>query len=255
MAEQPMNDLWVLDTKPDNVSDWTWTQVPTTSSSCAEQTSPCPRSFHRMIAVGTDLFVFGGCGAQGRLNDLWKFSTTTQTWHALGASLHLRGRGGPNLVALDGQRRRIAVVGGFAGEETNDGHCFSLTDNAWERELMRGLSELRPRSVCCCVALTDGVVIFGGEVDPSAKGHEGAGGFENDIVVLDAATGDWMQTIRDATTTTTTGTAKWPAPRGWSACDASSNSCWIFGGLSGDDTDPVRLGDLWKLKLTRKDNN
>ena len=28
------------------------------------------------------------------------------------------------------------------------------------------------------------VVVFGGEVDPSAKGHEGAGGFTNDLTAF-----------------------------------------------------------------------
>lgn len=73
-----------------------------------------------MVAVGTDLFVFGGCGdASGRLADLHKFDTKTRTWTALGTSNVLRGRGGANMITLkDGA---LAVVAGFVGEETNDG--------------------------------------------------------------------------------------------------------------------------------------
>ena len=66
MQEQALNDLWRLDTK-----DWSWTQINST------QARPPARSFHRMVAVDDKfLFVFGGCGAQGRLNDLWKFDCT-----------------------------------------------------------------------------------------------------------------------------------------------------------------------------------
>lgn len=62
------------------------------------------------------------------------------------------------------------------------------------------LNELCPRSVCVLTAnpfssvnVDDGggvSTMFGGDVDPSEKGHEGAGGFANDSVVLDGAVGD-----------------------------------------------------------------
>ena len=248
MEEQAMNDLWVLDTESDEETEWTWTQVLVEPAS-----GPCSRSFHRMMAIGIDLYVFGGCGASGRLKDLWKFDTMAKQWYDLGESHHLRGRGGPNLVAL-AQNTHLAVIAGFAGEETNDGHGYSLLPDGggWESQPMSGLAELRPRSVCCSATLAGCAVIFGGEVDPSAKGHEGAGGFENDLIVLDGETGAVIQTIRAPSTDNT----KWPAQRGWSDCDtagATSNVCWIFGGLSGDDANPVRLGDLWRLQLVADD--
>ena len=34
------------------------------------------------------------------------------------------------------------------------------------------------------------VVVFGGEVDPSEKGHEGAGGFTNDVTVFSLPGGE-----------------------------------------------------------------
>jgi len=191
MQEQAMNDLWQLDTV-----DWSWTQVETTMDA-----RPPARSFHRMVAVDDRfLFVFGGCGAEGRLNDLWKFDCTTNEWHSLGASPLLKGRGGPNLLCLGPSKscERIAVIAGFAGEETNDGHAYHLAQQRWEPAVLSGLSELRPRSVCAAATLRDYAVLFGGEVDPSARGHEGAGGFANDVVLLDRRTGALLQTITEA---------------------------------------------------------
>jgi hypothetical protein len=89
-------------------------------------------------------------------------------------------------------------------------------------------------------------LIFGGEVDPSDQGHEGAGGFGNDIVILDKKTGTYKETIKEVKGTL------WPEHCGWSdsaMIDGPSGQLYIFGGLSGDDANPIRLDDLWKLMI------
>ena len=78
----------------------------------------------------------------------------------------------------------LGVVAGFCGEESNDGHLFDIEKGSWqEKDINNELDGLRPRSVCISESFPSiGVsLIFGGEVDPSEKGHEGAGGFENDL--------------------------------------------------------------------------
>jgi len=222
MQEQALDDVWKLDT-----TSWTWTPVSTTNT-------PCARSFHRMIAVEEKLYVFGGCGVQGRLNDLHCLDTSTGVWTDLGTSL-LRGRGGPNLVHYQDQ---IVIVAGFAGEETNDGHAFDLHKAAWEPQLLTQLNDLRPRSVCVAHATASHIYLFGGEVDPSSLGHEGAGGFANDVV----------QISPDGVTTHAPTDAS-PTTRGWADGDGNDKALYVFGGLTGDDSNPVRLNDLWKLEL------
>jgi Galactose oxidase, central domain len=250
MQEAAMNDMWAFDVETE-----TWEQVIPSSD------SPLPeaRSFHRMICIGDSLYVFGGCGAvSGRLADMHRFDISSQTWHNMGAS-KLRGRGGPNLVSLD-SGRKLAVVAGFAGEETNDGQRFDVVQGVWEDKLLCPTAELhglRPRSVCTSASFPSlGVaIVFGGEVDPSHKGHEGAGGFENDVVILDEQTGEYQETIPAAG-------EGWPGKRGWSDAasfedpnnnDGSTPSArfYMYGGLAGDDTNPVRLSDLWSLTLTK----
>ena len=45
--------------------------------------APEPRSYHAAATSGGDLYIFGGCGADGRLNDLHQYSTTSNTWRTL----------------------------------------------------------------------------------------------------------------------------------------------------------------------------
>ena len=130
--------------------------------------------------------MFGGCGAQGRLADLSRYDIPTNTWKTLPAST-LRGRGGANFMTFSNSSI-LGVVAGFCGEESKDGQLFHLSEEKWEpNDLTEALEGLRPRSVCVSASFPSvGVsLLFGGEVDASDRGHEGAGGFESDIVQLD----------------------------------------------------------------------
>jgi N-acetylneuraminic acid mutarotase len=70
MNELPMNDLYFFDTQTE-----IWNFIEEQHGS-----PPPPRSFHKMVSIGADLYVFGGCGAENRLNDFYKFDTNTLTW-------------------------------------------------------------------------------------------------------------------------------------------------------------------------------
>lgn len=249
MKEEAMNDLWKLDASGKKGSE-VWTKVEPNDSS---DPPPEVRSFHKMVCVGDSLFVFGGCGVHSRLADLHRFDLTNNSWHTLDASALLRGRGGANLIPLN-SASVLAVVAGFAGEETADGHTYDIEKEIWEDSLMGdALAELRPRSVCCSASFpSTGVsVVFGGEVDPSERGHEGAGGFQNDIVYLDEKTGQHLHT--DAAPSDA---KNWPQTRGWADSASVDNGdgtghMYVFGGLTGDDSNPQRLSDLWRLDIEK----
>ena len=244
MEEKAMNDLWLLDCSGAPGTE-KWSEIQGAAGS-----PPEARSFHRMICIGKSLFVFGGCSAaHGRLADLHRFDLETKTWHDLGVS-KLRGRGGPNLMPLS-SGQKIGVVAGFAGEETADGQVFDLAAGKWDDAvLLSELEGMRPRSVCVCGSFPSlgYSVIFGGEVDPSDRGHEGAGAFEHDVVILDEKKASFVAQIKAE--------SSWPKTRGWSdaaAVDAADGSglFYIFGGLSGDDKNPERLDDLWVLSIQK----
>jgi len=245
MQEEALNDLWRLDT-----FSLEWTKV-----EASPDGSPPPeaRSFHRMVAIGRSLYVFGGCGEKhARLADLHRFDIDTATWHDLGSSL-LRGRGGANLLVL-ANGKQLAIVAGFAGEETADGQVFDIATNEWRPTLLGELGGLRPRSVCAsgCFQSRGVCVLFGGEVDPSGRGHEGAGDFADDIVLFDIETGRYLGSIGASSS------VDWPPARGWAdaavrdsgnALGWGSAQMYIFGGLSGDDKNPIRRDDLWRLDV------
>jgi len=236
MSEKPFNDMWKL-----NCETEVWEEL-----QCKGE-APEPRSFHKMVCLGDSLYVFGGCGPSGRLADLYRYDINESTWHALGKSPLLRGRGGANLIVLQ-EGNALGIVGGFAGEETADGHVYDLVTNKWSESLLDYTTDenmMRPRSVSACAPLSskNRVVIFGGEVDPSDRGHEGAGGFTNDIVILDNTAGGVVQTIIASG-------ENWPESRGWS--DATVNTegrIFLYGGLTGDDANPRRLDDLWQCEF------
>nr|CAD1829169.1 unnamed protein product [Ananas comosus var. bracteatus] len=110
-----------------------------------------------MAADDRRVYVFGGCGNAGRLNDLWVYDTNDKQWiqyPAPGDSC--RPRGGPGL-AVAGEK--IWVVYGFSGAELDDVHCFDLVS----------------------------------EVDPSDLGHLGAGKFSSEAFALDSETCSWIR--------------------------------------------------------------
>ena len=212
--QQPMNDLWVLDTmtnssnnqKNDKVNvnnkndnddhNYTWSPVEVDIE--RSDALPEPRSDHRMLCMADALYVFGGYSTSGRLNDLYKFDIPQRTWHNLGSSTKIRGRDGMNMIPMSNQTQ-IAMVGGYTGQQQmSDGHMYDISKEKWDRvSLLRQLDGVRPRSVCVNASFTkNGIaVIFGGQVNPADRGHVGAGSFCDDIVVLDEQLGFHVATI------------------------------------------------------------
>lgn len=252
MEESPLQDLWSF-----SFDSSTWTLIESNELSVP----PTPRSFHRMISVGSNtLYVFGGCGAAGRLNDLYSYNIDTNIWKKLAdAPADMPGRGGPGFVANE-QGDSLFVVGGFCGSESNGVWKYDILNDTWSTVLEEGNKILRPFSVASGVTMGSTLVFFGGEVNPSEKGHEGAGGFTNDVIFLDGTTG--LPTI-----TTTISSVELPTERGWMDAAAvrmesdnsgqesksiGNNTSWtlvVFGGLSGSDEQPIRLDDVWLLKM------
>lgn len=225
---------------------WSW--VPATGvweRLEAQGSPPSPRSFHAASSSGDKLYIFGGCGAQGRLADLHEYDTATNRWTALPSPPDLAGRGGALLEAAPDGRALWAGCG-FTGAESNELLRFDLASSSWER-VPSGW--LRPRSVCASVSLQYGsggaVLLFGGEVAPSDAGHEGAGSFASDLIAIDAADGTPLDVAIEEGPT--------PEARGWAAATAiSDNDAILFGGLAGSDESPRRLGDAWRLSVRER---
>jgi hypothetical protein len=275
MDEAPMNDLYVLD-----LDTMIWKEIKTGKD------TPCSRSYHCITAgpAGDAIYIFGGCGESGRLSDVHRLKLDSiMTWEEIIATGKIQGRGGANFFS---SRRRsdlggdvLHVIAGFVGAETNDAYSLFADDpsmrssssggdeggggdtccRVWQEET-KASGKFRPRSVCAhCNVQWKGkeyLAVFGGEVSPSDKGHEGAGGFENDLLffpIVDASSG--TATLDEPISVplmSTTDSDESIVPRGWTMMcqdDSVDGRLVLFGGLSGSDEEPTRLNDVIVLQL------
>ena len=94
------------------------------------------------------------------------------------------------------------------------------------------------------------VALFGGEVEESTKGHEGAGGFSNELTLINE------ESLEITTAAPINDESGMPLQRGWSSgCSMSNeakNQLVVFGGLTGNDEAPKRLNDLWICTISAK---
>jgi len=163
-------------------------------------------------------------------------------WKQLPSCDEAAGRGGPALgYSKDG--KKIILATGYSGQENDDIHIFDVNSNNWNT-CEKG--QYRARSVApFCTLAPNGnnvLLIFGGEVSTSDKGHEGAGDFADDLVIIDTDTGIVL-------TNKNVGDCK-PACRGWTSMTMiSANKAILFGGLSGNDDNPTRHNDTWLLEI------
>ncbi|KAJ1287882.1 hypothetical protein BS78_02G044700 [Paspalum vaginatum] len=203
---------------------------------------PPHRSYHSMVADadaagGGRVYVFGGCGDAGRLNDLWAYDVAAARWEQLPSPGEAcRPRGGPGLAVAGG---KVWVVYGFSGEELDDVHCYDPATGKWAA-VETGGDKPSPRSVFCAAGVGRHVVVFGGEVDPSDLGHLGAGKFSREAFSLDTETGAWTRLDDGAEA------EHHPGPRGWCAFAAGEKDgrqgLLVYGGNSPTND---RLDDIY----------
>lgn len=218
--------------------------------------SPPPQRNYHTMAAYTDryLYVFGGCGQAGRLNDLWCYDTITRTWTQLPTYDAITGRGGAGLAISSNS---LWVVGGFSGQEMNDVFKFDLTTQTWDavadgegegylpaKKSVFGIGthvHISQSSYACECHHANHIIVFGGEVEASDQGHAGAGQFSNDLYCFDAQKRSWhnLQPNNDDT--------ECPESRGWMASTSIPGRGIIIHGGVAESND--RLGDLWLLEF------
>ncbi|GAX84212.1 hypothetical protein CEUSTIGMA_g11635.t1 [Chlamydomonas eustigma] len=232
MGEGAFDDLHLFDT-----STSMWSLV-----TDEKGTPPPKRSFHTAAVAGSSMYIFGGCGAEGRLADLHQFDTKANQWHQLPEHDSIKGRGGSCLIASSDQRS-LFLLGGFCGHELADMYCFDLVAGKWRE--VTGLPFARSvfgAAAHCCTStacdLHGAVIVFGGEVDPSDKGHEGAGDFCSDLTYLPQGS----EAVWTSVDLSSASMAQRPSARGWYAYTSVNGNLLIHGGL---DCKNERLGDMY----------
>ncbi|XP_051136699.1 nitrile-specifier protein 5 [Andrographis paniculata] len=198
---------------------------------------PPHRSYHSMTADERRIYIFGGCGNTGRLNDLWGYDIVDEKWiNYPFPGERCKPRGGPGLAAVLG---KIWVVYGFSGEEEDDVHYFDLGEEKWVEVESKG-DKPSARSVFSTAGIGKYIFIYGGEIDPSDLGHMGAGKFSGEIYALDVETLDWTRWGDESES------GHHPGPRGWCAFGAvrrgGREGLLVYGGNSPSND---RLGDIF----------
>ena len=241
MGEGSLNDLYEYDTET-NI----WNQL---KPNLISNENPPPRSYHTMTSLKNKLYVFGGCSADhGRLNDLFEFDLTQNKWKQLKSDDRIAPRGGSSLCSFESSNEAaepscLYLVGGFKGEELDDVFKYDLAQDVWTQEssMPRKLSVFAGSSVNNDKLIIDGkkvrLLVHGGEIDPSTKGHNGAGEFSSDIYAFN---GDKWHILSN-------NHGEKPSNRGWHAgCYGFDNKFYIFGGNLEDNN---RTNELWSLNF------
>jgi hypothetical protein len=226
------NDIFVLRQVPEATETFRFEKVP------VEGERPCARSYHAMTVCGDALYVFGGCAGHDRLNDLWRYDSLTGKWERLhdgsgGDAAAPSKRGGPGLFVPT--ENDVFVVCGFNGKEMDDVWHYAVDKKEWTR-LEGGPGA---RSVFASVNMNNRFVVYGGERDPAAQGHLGAGHFLGDVWLFDPYDRSWQEVKCEG--------RQVPEPRGWTEmCRLTNDSVLLTGGLNEKNE---RLRDAFKLRL------
>lgn len=225
-THKELNELYSFDTSTNQ-----WTLLSNGDA------GPPHRSYHSTASDDRHVYIFGGCGVAGRLNDLWEYDVIEQKWikHPTPGD-NCKGRGGTGLAVAQG---KIWVVYGFSGVETNDVHCFDPIQGTWTQVDTSG-EKPSARSVFSTFGIGKYIIISGGEVDPSDLGHLGAGKFASEAYALDTDTLIWKR-LNDGL-----GSDDHPGPRGWCAfaggCLNGNQGLLVCGGNSPSND---RLDDIF----------
>ncbi|KAG0049815.1 hypothetical protein BGZ83_005372 [Gryganskiella cystojenkinii] len=240
------SELYSFDTESD-----TWEVVKAKSGEL-----PTPRSFHAMAASDSDIYVFGGCPTEGRLNDMYQFSLATGAWSIL-PTPPVTPRGG---AAMTYHSNRLYLHGGFTGKEQSDMVVYDIHSGKWASAIPSSANAPEARSVHAIVPVAsedanmDKLLILFGEGNPSIVGHEGAGEFWGDIwtAVLPKSSngvpGGSLLVNYEKIKLAASQDAQdnLPCPRGWFQALPWNDKVVLSGGLGANNE---RLDDLYLLSL------
>lgn len=195
--------------------------------------SPLSRSYHAMTSIGDLIYLFGGCqhSKEGtiRKNDLHMLDLKSMEWKKIVPKNDPPSiRGGPTITSCG---KYLFVHGGFSGKELDDFYSFDTEKCEWTKLEPKGTIP-GARSVHGLYKLDEKhLFVFGGEKEPSIKGHEGSGLYFSDSFIYDVEKNEWKEIQGEG-----------PSARGWiTGTSIDEKNLVIFGGFTGDD----RVNDLW----------
>lgn len=147
-ATPHLNDLWAYDPSTDS-----WARK-------ASAAGAAGRVQHTAVWDSTNrqMLVFGGYDGASRLNDLWAYNPTTNTWtqKASGATPRYY-----HTAVWDGQNGQMLVFGGYDGGYKNDLWAYSPSANSWSQK--SGGASARDAHSAVWDSTNNRMLVFGGD--------------------------------------------------------------------------------------------
>ena len=216
------NDLWEL-----SFSDNSWTQLKADGNS----DGPSQRNVHATSPTDTGFLLFGGYGDSGRLNDVWEYTRSTNSWTQLKADGNSDGPSQRNVHATSPTDTGFLLFGGYDGSSRlNDVWEYTRSTNSWTQLKADGNSDGPSERNTHATSPTDtGFLLFGGYGDS---------GRLNDVWEYTRSTNSWTQLKAD-------GNSDGPSERNGHEISPTDTGFLLFGGYG----DSSRLNDVWEFIL------
>jgi len=213
-----------------------WTQI-----NPANGMAPSPRD--RLAAVShrnDSIFIWGGYDGSNRVNDLWRFDITRNSWHSVDSIGAVPSpRHSHNAVEFDG---KIYVVFGYDGNYRSDISEFNIMRKTWVGIQAKGqIPRARYRSAS---------VVFGGKIF-TFGGHDGNRHLD-DLSCFDLSNQTWtliepiipIASMGPYSFRTSPCSSTPPCARDSHSAVVHGESIFIFGGSSG-----LARSDLYEYRV------
>ncbi|KAF6153785.1 hypothetical protein GIB67_001018 [Kingdonia uniflora] len=178
-----LNDLYSFET-----STKIWTLL-------SSGDGPTERSYHLMKADDSHVYVFGGTGVNGQLNDLWVFDLNDNKWISYPDPPLEDSQESGSAYGLAVVNGKLWLVHGFPFGKKNV-LCFDPIDESWTQIETTMVETPKPRILVSTDGVGQYVFVFGGLKEGEAERPIGR---ENPGVVfaLDAETNVWRRWDED----------------------------------------------------------
>ncbi|KAG9394989.1 RhoGEF domain [Carpediemonas membranifera] len=149
-----LNDVWRF-----NITEQAWTEMP-----CSGKVPPTV-AWHTATAVGQRIFVIGGIGREGMIQDVWVLNTTTRVWGTAQPSPGAESVRPPtryqHTATLVGSQV-VVLFGRSQLHEYFDTYLLDTRDLAWTRPRISPQSLPSARSGHAAALIDGRVMTFGG---------------------------------------------------------------------------------------------
>lgn len=205
-----------------------WVQRPPSWRPIVSQGSPPgPRSGAASVVLGNKMYMFGGYGGSGRLDDFFEFDCDKRSWRQITCLGDAPGVRENNGMVVHGQC--LYLFGGYNGSTwLNDFHEFDLRSGSWRLVEPKGTPPA-PRFGYVSAVWADSFIVFGG--------YDGST-WLNDLHEYNFKTGKWSRIEIQAG-------GPWPSIRSCPSWTQMDKNVYIFGGYDGVQ----RMNDFYALHM------